>query len=337
MPSAPDAQTPAQALAAVLAGQSPDPASAAAWLSPADLAEVALLMAAAGQLRRRYDGDEIELCAIVNAKSGQCSEDCVFCAQSAHYAGPAQTYPLLSAPELAQRASRAGRDGARRFGLVTSGRGCPRGAELDELCRAIELIREEGRVEPCASLGLLAPPEARRLADAGLTRYHHNLEAGPGFFPRVCTTHTLEERVATVHTAREAGLEICAGGIVGLGESPAERVELAQALAELDPESVPLNFLNPIPGTPLAGVPLLTPLEALATLAVFKLFLPRARLRTCGGRRQVLGRLAPLMYLAGAGATMTGDYLTTGGAPPAEDLADLAALGLRTAAAPQGA
>ena len=215
-----------------------------------------------------------------------------------------------------------------RFGIVTSGRGCPEGKDLDDICRAAERLRAEKIISPCASLGLLKPEQARRLADAGVTRFHHNLEAGPSHFPRICTTHAYEDRLATIETAKRAGLEVCVGGIVGLGESARERAELALAIAGIEPESIPLNFLNPIPGTPLAGVKPLGAMQALAAVAVFRLVNPAAHLRTCGGRHQILGRLAPLMYLAGASATMTGNYLTTAGQTPSEDIADLEALGL---------
>ncbi|RJX35253.1 MAG: biotin synthase BioB [Desulfarculus sp.] len=322
-----------QAAQAALRGQRPDPEQAALWLEPQGLDQLAALLEAGSLLRRAHQGDEVEFCAIVNARSGRCSEDCAFCAQSAHYKTQAEVYPLLGAGEIVARGRAAAAAGARRFGIVTSGRGCAQGQALDDICRAVERLRQEGRVSPCASLGLLAPEQARRLADAGLVRYHHNLEAAPSFYPKICSTHSLEERVRTVRNAREAGLEICCGGIVGLGESLAQRVELAAAIAALEPDSLPLNFLNPIPGTPLEHLPLLTPLQALAAVAVFRMFVPRAHLRTCGGRLQVLGRLSPLMYLAGSSATMVGDYLTTQGRQASEDLEDLRALGLRPAAA----
>lgn len=317
-----------QAADQTLAGVKPGLEQAAAWLEPQSLVELTQLMAAAGRVRQAALGDEVEFCAIVNARSGRCSEDCAFCSQSAHYAGGAQVYPLLSVEDIVARGKRAAADGVRRFSIVTSGRDCPRGPELDDICRAVERLRTETGVLPCASLGLLKQDQARQLAEAGLKRYHHNLEAGPTHFARICTSHAFEDRVATNKLAREAGLEICVGGIVGLGESPLERAELAQAVAELEPESVPLNFLNPISGTPLGEVQKLTPSQALAAVAVFRLFAPGAHLRCCGGRAQVLGRLAPLMYLAGASATMTGDYLTTEGCTPQEDTADLNALGL---------
>jgi biotin synthase len=285
-------------------------------------------MAAAGWLREQTLGREVEFCAIVNARSGRCSEDCAFCAQSARHRTQAEVYPLMSEEEIVARGRAAAVVGASRFGIVTSGRDCPEGEELDSICRAAGRLRAEGIIAPCVSLGLLKPEQARQLAEAGVRRFHHNLEAGPSFFPRICTSHAYEARVDSVRAAQEAGLEVCVGGIVGLGESPRQRAELACAVSELAPASVPLNFLNPIPGTPLENVPRLSPLEALAAVAVFRLMNPRAHIRTCGGREQILGRLAPLMYLAGASATMTGNYLTTEGRQPQDDRDDLAALGL---------
>jgi biotin synthase len=317
-----------QAADQALQGHKPSLEQAAAWLEPQNLVELTQLMAAASRVRQATLGDEVEFCAIVNARSGRCSEDCAFCSQSAHYAGGAQVYALLPVDDIVARGKRAAEDGVRRFSIVTSGRDCPSGSDLDDICRAIELLREKAGVLPCASLGLLNQDQARRLADAGLKRYHHNLEAGPTHFARICTTHAFVDRVATSQLAREAGMEICVGGIVGLGESPQERAELAQAVAELEPESVPLNFLNPISGTPLGDVRRLTPSQALAAVAVFRLFAPQAHLRCCGGRAQILGRLSPLMYLAGASATMTGDYLTTEGCTPQEDAVDVNNLGL---------
>lgn len=306
----------------------PNPKQAAAWLEPESLAELGCLMAAAAELRQRHQSNKVELCAITNARSGLCSEDCAFCAQSAHHKTTASSYPLLKASEMQAQARLAAADGVQRFGIVTSGRSCPTGTDLDEIRRAIEAIRADGRIAPCASLGLLSPTQARCLADAGLSRYHHNLEAGPSYFPKICTSHSYKQRVETVYIAREAGLEICCGGIVGMGETPLQRAELAAAVAGLEPESIPLNFLSPIAGTPLERVKPITALQALASIAVFKMFAPTANIRTCGGRTRILGDLSPLQYLAGAGATMTGDYLTTSGARTADDIAVIEALNL---------
>ena len=321
----------------IASGATPTLETAAKWLEPESLAELGELMALANRLCQDNLGDQVEFCAIVNAKSGRCSEDCAFCAQSAHHGTGCETYPLMEPDEIVAQGRSAAASGALRFGIVTSGKSCPEGKALDNICRAAETLRRENIILPCASLGLLKPDQAKRLADAGFARYHHNLEAGPTHFPRICTTHPFEARVETVKNAQEAGLEVCVGGIVGLGESPAERAELALAVAELKPESVPLNFLNPIPGTPLGGLERLTPLQALAAVAVFRIYNPKAHIRTCGGRHQVMGSLAPMMYLAGASATMIGDYLTTTGGEPSQDLAAALELGLKPTPALQGA
>jgi biotin synthase len=313
---------------AALAGRIPTLDEVTPWLTPGSLSALGELMAAAGWLREQTMGDEVEFCAIVNARSGRCSEDCAFCAQSARHRTQAEIYPLMTEDEIISRGRAAAGVGAARFGIVTSGRDCPSGAELDTICAAAGRLRAEGVISPCVSLGLLNPAQARQLAEAGVKRFHHNLEAGPSFFPRICASHSFQARVDSVRAAQDAGLEVCVGGIVGLGESACERAELASVVSELAPASVPLNFLNPIPGTPLENVPRLTPLEALAAVAVFRLMNPRAHIRTCGGREQILGRLAPMMYLAGASATMTGNYLTTEGRQPRDDADDLAALGL---------
>jgi biotin synthase len=203
-----------QAAGLALAGAMPSLEQAAAWLEPADLAGLSQLMASACRVRQASLGDEVEFCAIINARSGSCSEDCAFCSQSAHHSGGARVYSLLPVDEIVARGKRAAADGVRRFSIVTSGRDCPQGSDLDRICRAIERLRQEAGVLPCASLGILKPEQARRLADAGLKRYHHNLEAGPTHFARICTTHAFEDRVATNLRAREAGMEICVGGIV---------------------------------------------------------------------------------------------------------------------------
>jgi biotin synthase len=224
--------------------------------------------------------------------------------------------------------------GAVRFSIVTSGRNCPRGPELDEVCRAIEAIRREGKVAPCASLGMLGPQEARRLASAGLVRYHHNLEASEDFFPSICSTHTYAERMETLAIAREAVLEICSGGILGMGETNDQRLRLAEALAELSPESVPINFLHPAEGTRLEALPTIGVLEALAAVAIFTLLIPEARIRVAGGRERVMGGLSSLIFLAGASGLMIGDYLTTRGRAPSLDLAELDSLALKRVTTP---
>jgi len=298
--------------------------------------EVVMLICHATMLRNCFKGVQIELCAIVNAKSGRCTEDCIFCAQSARYPTEVRSYPLLEAAAVIDRAREAERSGAVRFGIVTSGRGIGSGGELANLCASIEGICSGTRLKPCASLGVAGNDQMRRLREAGLQRYHHNLETAESLFPLVCSSHSYQDRRDTIHAAKQAGMEVCAGGIFGLGESPRQRVELAFALRELDVDSVPLNFLNPVRGTPAEQYPLIAPLEILSIIALFRFVLPGKDIRVCGGREISLRTLQPLMYLAGANATMTGNYLTTGGRNPDIDIKEIEDLALEVLYQPNG-
>ncbi len=316
---------------AVLDGQDLPVAEARGLMALDDPAAVRWLIAWGGRVRDRFLGPAVELCAIVNARSGRCSEDCAFCAQSAAYRTSIQTYPLLEQEEILDAADRGARAGARRFSIVVSGRG-PGGADdFDRMVDAVAAMAVRGRVRPCASLGLIDEARAARLKAAGLVRYHHNLEAPPSFFPEICTTHAYADRVRTIEAARAAGLEICAGGIIGLGESPAQRLELGLELRRLAVDSVALNVLNPILGTPLEKLPPVPALDVLKTIAVFRLLMPGTEIRTCGGRERSLRGLQPMMYLAGASGTMIGDYLTTAGRDAGQDLSDVRDLGLMVA------
>ncbi len=290
--------------------------------------EVVTLLSHATMLRNCFKGGEVELCAIVNAKSGRCTEDCIFCAQSARYPTEVQSYPLLEAAAVIDRARDAERSGAVRLGIVTSGRGIGSGGELMDLCASIEGICAETRLMPCASLGIAGDAQMRRLREAGLKRYHHNLETAESHFSQVCSSHSYRDRVGTIRAARRAGLEVCAGALFGIGESPRQRVELAFALQALDVDSVPLNFLHPVQGTPAERSPLLPPLEILVIIALFRFVLPTKDIRVCGGRETGLRTLQPLMYLAGADAAMTGNYLTTSGRSPEIDRGEIEDLAL---------
>ncbi|RJX17473.1 MAG: biotin synthase BioB [Ammonifex sp.] len=286
-----------------------------------------LLLGWADAVRKRFRGTTVDLCAILNARSGRCPEDCHFCAQSARYRTPAKIYPLLPADEILERAEAAYAAGAKRFSLVTSGRSA--GSDFNAITGVIgQLKRELPGLGVCASLGALKPDEARALKSAGLDRYHHNLEAPASFFPRVCSTHSFTDRAATIRTAQEAGLEVCAGGIIGMGESQVQRVEMAVALRELGVSSVPVNILHPVEGTPLASMPPLPPLEILRTLAVFRLILPRANIRYAGGREYNLRDTQALGLAGGVDGLITGDYLTTRGQETARDLKLISDLGL---------
>ena len=272
------------------------------------------------------------MCVILNAKSGLCQQDCAFCAQSRRSRAAIQKYPLLPQKELVAAAQQAAAQGAARFSIVTSGRGVMSPAEQETILGAVAAIRRTTKIQVCVSLGILAADFLRALAAAGVHRYHHNVETAASFFPEVATAHSYEERLATIRQAQAAGLAVCVGGIFGLGESVAQRFEMAQTIKELEVDSIPLNFLQPIPGTPMAERALLQPLEALQIILAFRLFFPGKRLIIAGGRAGALRSLAPLMFAAGADALMTGDYLTTKGQLPAQDLAMLADLGLRAMA-----
>jgi len=282
----------------------------------------------ASRLREARFGRKIKLCVILNARSGLCSEDCAYCAQARGARTQVAKYPLLPRDRLLEAAAAAHAQGAARFSIVTSGRGLTSPRERQALLEAVAAIREQVPIRICASLGMVERPFLEELKAAGLSRYHHNLETAASHFSRICTTHTYQERVATIAAAKEAGLEVCAGGIFGLGETVAQRYELACALKDLGVQAVPVNFLHPLPGTRLEHRPLLSPLEALTIMVALRLMLPETSLIICGGRLPTLRSLAPLAFAAGADGLMTGDYLTTKGRTPAEDLEMLADLQL---------
>jgi len=289
--------------------------------------EVMMLLAHATQIRNHFKGTAIDLCAIVNAKSGRCSEDCVFCAQSAHYKADIQTYPLRDTNKIIEEAEKAKHNGARRFSMVISGKSVTTERELETVCEAIRIISQRLQLLSCASLGILSREQLHFLHDAGLTRYHHNLETAESYFPSICSTHTFKERVDTLLSAKKEGFEVCSGGILGIGETLEQRIELAFTLRELEVDSVPLNFLIPIAGTPAEKYTLLPPLEILKIIALFRFVHPLKDIRICGGREVSLRTLQPLMYLAGASGTMVGNYLTISGRDPQIDKQEIADLG----------
>ena len=295
-------------------------------LSRADGADLWDLFAAAGRVRDHFRGKTIDICSIVNAKSGACSEDCSYCAQSVHHNTGANVYPLVSVEHMAEAAASAKKNGARRFCIVTSGRGIDSRDDLDNIARGIKRVHDTG-LSPCATLGTLTREQLSHLKDAGLRRYHHNIETSREYFPRICTTHTFDERLQVLNNARSLGLSACSGGILGMGEGMDDRIKMAFTLREIDVDSVPINFLMPIKGTPLEHVSAITPLEALHSLALFRIVLPRKEIRVCAGRGTALGRLHPLIFAAGADGFMIGNYLTTSGLDPEEDLTMVRDLG----------
>ncbi len=285
-----------------------------------------LLMALASEIRESFKGKKVSLCSIVNAKSGVCPENCRFCAQSVHYETGAPVYPLVSAAEMIEKARLAKEWGAHFFGIVTSGTSIKTESEWSAIYEAIEGMNRMG-IKPCGSLGMLNKEQAGQLKDAGLFRYHHNLETSRSFFPNICSTHEYEEDIETNRTAKDAGLSVCCGGIIGLGETIAHRIELAMTLREINVDSVPINILNPIAGTPLANTSALSPMEILLTVAVFRFILPDKDIKLCGGKEKNLRQLLPFAIVAGANSFMTGDYLTTAGRDTTHDLEMIEDLG----------
>lgn len=283
-------------------------------------ADLTLTLAGAHRLRQHYFGDRIELCSIINAKSGRCAENCSFCAQSAHHRTAAPVYPLRTLEEIIAGARQAEAEGSHCYGIVTAGTRMRPGPDLDRILQAIRTIRATTGIEPSASLGILDEPTAEALATAGCITYHHNLETARSFFPSICTTHDYEEDVETIRIARRAGMKVCCGGIFGLGESLEQRMELAFTLRELEVDSVPLNFLNPVAGTPLETQADLTPLDCIRTIALFRYLLPQRRISVCGGREKNLRDFQSWIFMAGASGTMVGNYLTTTGRDRDADL-----------------
>lgn len=282
--------------------------------------ELLEVLQAAFRVRKRQAGMNVRVHVLQNAKSGACPEDCTFCTQSVHYQTEADTYPRQDVEELIAGAKKAVEMGAVTYCMVTATRG-PSGADLETICQAARAIKSEHSIKLCASLGLLKADEAEALADAGIDRYNHNLETSPDHFEKVCTTHEFSDRVDTVKAARAAGMEACCGGIMGMGEGLKDRIDLAFTLRELGVESIPLNFLNARPGTPMAEETPVTPQDALRTLALVRLANPDAiDIRLAGGREVVLGSMQPLALYA-ANSIFTNGYLTTEGQAPSEDLA----------------
>jgi biotin synthase len=301
--------------------------------------EILLLCEAADRVRQACCGNIVDLCSIINVKSGNCSENCGFCSQSAHHPGDnSPVYGLKSPEEILTQAKAAEAAGAKRFCLVSQGRGpkysSPKSTEFEQILETVKRIQTETQIKPCCALGELTPSQATALAEAGVTRYNHNLEASETFYPQIVSTHSWRDRVETVKNLKAAGIQACTGGILGMGESWEDRIDLALALRELEVESVPLNLLNPREGTPLSDQPKLDPYEALKAIAIFRLILPKQILRYAGGREAVMGELQSLGLNSGINAMLIGNYLTTLGQSPEQDQAMLESLGLIGGEAP---
>ena len=276
------------------------------------------LIASANTIRDHFRGKTVGLCSIVSAKSGACSEDCAFCAQSSKSRAVIDVYPLLQKEKIIEKAVEAKESGIKRFSVVTSGRTIS-GKDLASVADIVSDVKKLGLL-PCASLGLLKKEALLLLKAAGLDRYHHNLETSEGFFPRICTTHSYSDKMKTIRAAKAAGLSVCSGGIFGMGETWLDRIDMAFALKKLGVESVPINFLVPIKGTALGDKGLLHPFDALKIISLYRYILPEREVRICGGRLQVLGEFHSLVFAAGADGMITGNYLTTLGRIPEDDL-----------------
>ena len=300
---------------------------------------ILLLCQAADKVRQACCGNTVDLCSIVNIKSGNCSENCSFCSQSAHHPGVGSpTYGLKSTEEILAQAKAAEAAGARRFCLVSQGRGpkhnSPKSGEFEGILETVRRVIAETNIKPCCALGEVTEEQAIALRSAGVTRYNHNLESSEEFYPEIVTTHSWRDRVETVKNLKTAGIQACSGGIMGMGETWEDRVDLALALRELEVESVPLNLLNPRQGTLLGERPKLDAYQALKAIAIFRLILPKQIIRYAGGREAVMGELQAQGLKAGINAMLIGHYLTTLGQPPEKDRAMLEELGLEGGEAP---
>ena len=277
------------------------------------------LRQAADEIRRKVCGNGFDLCTIVNAKCGRCSEDCRYCAQSAHYRTACEeSYPLLSTQELLEDARSNAQQGVLRYSMVTSGRRLSE-EEVEQACESIRRIRAEVPIEVCVSFGLLDEVQFRKIKAAGASRVHCNLESSARYFPSVCTTHTYEEKIRTLQAAKRAGLSICSGGILGLGETMEDRIDMVLTARELGVKSIPVNLLNPIPGTPYENRVPLDNEEACRCVALFRFLIPDASIRLAGGRG-LLGDKGEACFLSGANAAISGDMLTTAGITVEQDM-----------------
>lgn len=273
---------------------------------------------AAAEITARFCEPVFDSCSIVNARSGKCPENCKWCAQSAHFHTKADVYPLIDREECMRHAEASISQGIGRFSMVTSGRKM-QGAELERACTYYKELAEKGEIRLCASMGLLDKEDLRKLKDAGVIRYHCNLESAPSYFPTLCSTHTLADKIATIDAARELGMEICSGGIIGMGESARQRMEFALSLKRVAPKSIPINILCPIEGTPLAEASPLSAEEVLDTVAFFRFVHPRVTLRFAGGRAQLSRDVQLQAMHIGINGAIVGDLLTTVGSTVAAD------------------
>jgi biotin synthase len=298
-----------------------------------DRGEIEALVERAFEARRDRFGDSTDLCSLVNAKSGGCAEDCGFCSQSRFAEAPTPMHAMMSSEQILEHARAAEAAGAHRFCMVTQGQGLSK-RDFQNVLEGARLVAEHTNLKRCASIGHMSADRARQLKEAGIQRVHHNVETAESYYDEVSTTVRYDGRIRTIEAVKEAGLETCVGGILNLGESREQRVEMAFELAALDPTSVPINLLNPRPGTKFGDRDFMDPWEAVKWIAIFRLILPDALFRLCGGRIENLGDLQPLAVKAGLNGVMMGNFLTTLGSEPEDDREMFEELGLNTARQP---
>jgi len=295
--------------------------------------EIMELVERAWEVRRENFGDSTDMCSLVNAKSGGCAEDCGFCAQSRYAEADTPMHAMMDPDQILEHARAAEAAGAHRFCMVTQGQGLSK-RDFRKILEGARLVAEHTNLKRCVSIGHMSGERARQLKDAGVQRVHHNVESARSYYPEVSTTVRYEGRLRTIDAVKDAGLESCVGGILNLGESPRQRVEMAFELAEVDPTSVPINLLNPRAGTKFGDREAMDPWEVVKWVAIFRLIIPGALFRLCGGRVENLGELQPLAVKAGLNGVMMGNFLTTLGAEPADDRAMFEELGLNVARQP---
>ena len=291
--------------------------------------ELDYLFEGTNRLRDRFKGNNVKICSIVNAKAGKCQEDCGFCAQSSQFKTDSPEYALLDVEKIVEAAKEAEAFGSNEFSIVTSGTALNSREELNKVIEAVKQIKKETNLETCCSLGLMDLEDLKELKAAGLDRCHHNLETAESHFDKIVTTHNYEDEVLAVKNAKEAGLQVCVGGIFGMGETFAQRVELAIDIRDLETQSFPINFLKPLEGTALEDMALMELYEALRTIAMLRLILPTIDLFVCGGREEVFNNHQEKIFAAGANGILGGNYLTTKGQDPKRDIKMIENLGLK--------
>lgn len=307
----------------VLQGEKIDKAEAM-QLVDADFGE---LCKAADEIRQKFCGNGFDMCTITSGKNGKCSENCKYCAQAGCYHTDADVYPLLSTEEILKEARRDAEAGVPRYSIVTSGKRLSK-KEVDQVCESIRAIKKELDIDVCASFGLLDEEDFKKLKAVGVTRVHNNLETSRTYFPKVCSTHTYDDKIQAIKAAQKVGMSVCCGGLMGIGETMEDRIDMALTIRELGVDSVPVNVLNPIPGTPLENQKVLSNDEVTRIVAIFRFILPDASIRMAGGR-SLLGDMGRQCFQSGANATISGSMLTTAGITIEKDMALLEDLGYK--------